>query len=342
MIATVTSILAIDIPEKLFSAPDAVADEYKIFAKKFHPDINPHLAGATEAFVQLNMLHEKAKDKIKLGEWVIPGQLDFIATDGKKFRIHFVKDFDAGICKAYIGKAIVTYVFTKDVKDLVTNATSIIGKFKFPAEVAIKKSIEPALPKIKKIFETADKIVLIIEKPETMIRLRDVFEHLNGKFNPKHAAWIMSRCYNFICYLEWLGFGHHEISMDSIFIDPESHTMSLLGGWWYASPIGERMKRLQASRTIKYAPRAVLTSKTTNVSTDLELIRLLGRELLGDPSGIFLSKNADIPANFVMWLRMINSGKARTDYTKWDETLVKAFGPKKFTKFELKYENVYH
>jgi hypothetical protein len=337
------SILKIDVPEKLFSAPDKVEAEYKIFAKKFHPDLSSDKKQAEEAFKQLNFLHVLAKNKIKIGEWQIPNQLDFVAIDGKPYRIRYIKEFDAGICKGYVGREIVAYVFAKDVKDLVENATKIIGKFKFPKEEPnIQKNIEPNLPKIKKVIETKDKIIMVFEKCSNMIRLKDVFEHLDKKIDPKHAAWILSRCYNFACYLEWLGYGHHEFSMDSVFINPETHEMSLIGGWWYASPINERMKRLQSTRTVKYAPQKVLSSKMTNISTDLELIRLLGRELLGDGTGLHLSKNKDNPIQLVNWLRLITTGKAKKDFSDWHENLKKVFGERKFTVFNLKADDVYH
>lgn len=340
---TMATITKITEPERLFSAPENVEKEYHAFAKLFHPDLNKDkIAEANNALATLNILRAAAKQKIKNGEWQTPGLFEFSDIHGKKYRIRFIKEFTSGIFKAYVGEEYVSYVFSKDLKDLVENAQKVISGFRFPKEnPAIEKSISPALPKLKTVIETSSHMVMVFEKPKTFIRLKDVFEHYNHKMDPKHIAWVLSRCYNIVTYLEWLGYGHHDLSMENIFIEPESHLVCVIGGWWFASPVGARMTRLQASRTIKYAPRQVLNTKLTSISTDLELIRLLGRELLNDETGVHLSKNPNNPPYMVNWLRMITSGKAKKDYKDWDENLKKMFGVKKFTVMDLTAKQVY-
>lgn len=340
---TAALILKATTPEQIFSAADAVEAEYRILAKRFHPDIKPD--GSTEVFQHLNMLHAEAKlrFKNKTEVWQIPGVFAFKRENFSECHFHYVKDFEAGIAHCYIGRSnMVAYVFPKDVKDLIDNAVKTIESLtKFPDD-GIKKSIQPNLPKVLHLIKTNDdRYVLILERPPGTIRLRDVFEHVKNDFDPKHMAWILSRLYNLSCYLEWVGITHHDISLDSVFINPAYHTVSVLGGWWFASSFGKRMTRMQSSRTIEYAPQDVLASKITSSSTDLELIRLLGRELMNDASGVFLSKNKNIPAPLCHWLRMTSAGKPKKDYTDWDNVIIKSFGPKKFITFNLLPEEVY-
>jgi len=97
-------------PERFFSAPEMVAVEYKIAAKRLHPD----LGGDNAALAHLNVLHDNAENKIKNGEWLTPGLLILKGDDGKEKRIRYLKEFDANIGRGYIGKTMVTYVIPED------------------------------------------------------------------------------------------------------------------------------------------------------------------------------------------------------------------------------------
>jgi hypothetical protein len=114
-----------------------------------------------------------------------------------------------------------------------------------------------------------------------------------------------------------------------------------LGGWWYASVIGEKMKAVP-NRTYQYMPIDVKKSKIASSKTDLELIRSVGRELLGDISGIRLNQIEGIPKPLINWLQLPSpTNSAIKDYGLWDKVLTESFGPKKFVKTELTSEELY-
>jgi hypothetical protein len=67
---TAKRLLAATGPEEVFSGPENVEIEYRVLAKKYHPDLNRGDPRAEEVFKQLGVLHTRAKEKIKIGEWI--------------------------------------------------------------------------------------------------------------------------------------------------------------------------------------------------------------------------------------------------------------------------------
>jgi hypothetical protein len=341
-------------PERLFSGPDAVEAEYKALAKRWHPDMK---GGDTTVFQHIGVLLRIALDKAKNGNWHVPGLLELTGTDGHIYRIRYVKKFDAGMAVGYMGQSIVAYVMPVDVSDLVDEAVKTIKGFRFPDD-KFKKELSYRLPVIKKVFKTKDSAVMVIEKPADAIRLRDLLEytdfdaamtcspkdaksHLGGFIDPKHVAWMTSELLNLACWLEWAKLTHNDISPDTLFVCPGPHTVQLLGGWWHSAPVGERMRRRQTARTIQYLPTEVARTKIASYKTDLELIRLLGRELLGDGTGMRLTADSRIPKYLVDWLRIAASGSAKADYRKWQDVLTSSFGARRFTKMDITFSDIY-
>ena len=338
---TATKLTTIRVPEALFSGPDMVEKEFRFLAFKYHPDRNGGDKQAEAAFKQLGELHAAAKDKIKKGEWVVPGQLDLIAEDGKKYRIRYVKEFVNGIATGYIGQSVVVYVLDGEYDDLVKSALQTIKNFKYPDD-KYKKEMALYLPTVKTNFKTKDgRCVVVFNKSEDQIRLRDVVDHYGGKLDPRHAAWITSRMSNLTCYLEYAGITHNDLSMENIFICPEHHTAMIIGGWWHSAKSGERMKRRQTGRTVSVLPRVVADTKMASIKTDLALVRLLGREILGDTTGMSFIKDTTIPAPFSSWVKEAPIGIPVKDYARWEEVVVKSFGARRFTQMKLGHDDVY-
>jgi hypothetical protein len=343
-VITAPMILAIpeDEPERLFSEPDSVTDEFRAAARQLHPD-KP--SGDADAFARLNALHRAAQDKIKNGVWLTPGRLEIRGTDGKTRIIRYRKDFDAGVGRGYLGRTLLTYVLPIELADLANDARLTLDKIaaaSYPS-ARIKHDLQHREPRLKHVFHTQDgRSVLVLDKPETVFRLRDVLDHWGGRLDPLHVAWIMSEMHHLTCWLDFLQLTHNDLSLDSVFICPAQHTAMVLGGWWFAVPAGARMQRVQQSRTLNNAPRGVLDSKQASIRTDLSLIRLLGRELLGDESGASLASDARVPPALANWLRIATTGDAREDYRLWQDTLTAAFGERRFTKLDLDFSTIYH
>lgn len=329
-------------PERLFSGPDQVAAEYRQAALLLHPD---RPGGHKAAFQHLGALHAAAEARARRGEWRTPGLLVLRGEDGSEKRLRFRKEFDAGAGRGFIGQTLVTFLLPEDLADLADNARTLIDGFeraRYPSD-EVRRDIEFRRPRLKRFFRTADrKAVLMLEKPEDVIRLRDAADHFGGQLNPRHVWWIVSELCNLSCWLEHAGLSHNDISMDSVFISPSRHTAMILGGWFFAASEGARMQRVQTARTVAHLPRSVLDSKQASIKTDLALIRLLGRELLGDPSGVRLAANPDVAPALAHWLRIATTGQARRDYRQWSQALTDVFGEKRrFAKLDLHASDIY-
>jgi hypothetical protein len=334
-----TQILAIPTfePERLFELPELVSSKYKELALRWHPDLP---SGDEAVFKHIVALHEQAKHRVVTDAWHVPGRYSFTDLDGKSYALHYFKTFDFELGKAYLSDTRVTYVIRDEFADLVDNAKRIIAGLRFP-DKATEDVMRRYLPQIKSVYRSADSTIVMIDKPADLIRMRDLLEHLGGKIDATHVAWMVSRMLNHASFFEVTGLSHNDLSLDTLFVCPEHHTVCVLGGWWYAALTGEKLKALP-QRTISNAPNDVLRTKLASVGTDAELVRLTGRELLGNGNGIHLTKNTAIPAAMVSWLRLSGKGSPVKDYTEWREKILMAsFGPRKFVKMLVTASEVY-
>jgi hypothetical protein len=330
--------LPLDQPERLFETADEVAARYKALAKHWHPDVPG--TGDAEVFAHLSLLHKKAATKIAAGEWHTPGLLQLVGTDGLTRKIKYIKDFDCGLGMAYIGRSIVTYVIADDYADLVHDATKTLANLKYPNDTE-RTQLAPCLPEIKASFATNDSVVLVVSKPDDTIRLRDLLAYSGGKIDPKHVAWLVNRCLMLVNFLKYNNITHGDLSLDSLFVSPARHSAALIGSWWYAVPLGSRMARVQPARTLVYAPHNILTSKIADIKIDLELVRLVGRETLGDETGVKLMTDKTIPTAMTEWLRSATSGNAIADYARWPEILQTSFGNRRFVNWPINLNDIY-
>lgn len=318
-------------PERLFTSPENWVEEYKLLAKKWHPDKS---GGDAKVFSHIAILRSRAKEHIAAKIWREPDVLKFTSGE-KSFRLSYKKEFSFELGKGYISKSYITYVFEKEYADLAIAATTAIKNLKY-ADAKMQEVIGRDMPRIHDYKEANDgSHILILNKPQDLVRLRDMQIHLGGKIPAPHAAWIISRLLSHMVYFEWCGITHNDLSVDNIFIHPAGHTASIFGGWWYSLPIGEKHIFLP-SRTLEVAPPSLKTNKIATIRTDSELVRLVARELFG-PN---LAK--DFPA-ISKWALSHQSARALANLKYWQETVLPdAFGPKKFVKWEVSAREVYN
>jgi hypothetical protein len=332
---TAAHILAIPVlePERLFGSPDAITGVYHALAKRWHPDAED---GDATVFAHIGQLVERAKHLASAGMWHLPGAFEFTAA-GKQYRVRYHRAFDFELGKVLFGQTRLTYVIRQEFAEQAANARTIIGKLTYPDDKT-REVMGRYLPKVIEYHETTTDVVVSIEKPADLIRLRDLLTHL-GTIDAKHVAWMVSRMLNLASYLENQKLCHHDFSLDTLFTSPEHHSLCLLGGWWYAASAGSDLKgKILPARTIANGPSSLIATKIATLRTDPELIRLTGRELLGDASGISLASNPDIRPEIASWLRMSGTGSALQDFTVWFE---KALGKRRFVVLPVKACDVY-
>lgn len=326
---TAKQILAVpmDQPEKVYTGEESVCKmEYRILAKRWHPD---HTKGNNDVFVHIKLLYELAIDRIADGIWKEPGLLKLTALNGSVHRMRYLRMRPFELGEMYIGSAIVGYAIKTDYKDLIENAERMVRSLTY-ADDKMRGEVSRYVPIWYECLRCADRYFVTLRKDPEHICVRDLLIKLGGKIEPKQVAWIMSRLHNLLCYFEWAGIVHNDISLDNYFISPAGHIGSLIGGWWYAKRVGQRMVALP-ERTIRYAKPDCISSKKAAFSTDAELIRALGRECLGDAFGNKLVLDKSVPKAMLNWLQSPGSGNAYEDYNTWYNTvLTKSFGPRRF------------
>lgn len=236
----------------------------------------------------------------------------------------------------YINSTNVVFILENTYKSFFDNAVQTIKGFKYASD-RMKEEVERYLPSITKTFEVEDRLCMILDKTSDLVLLKDVLDYFDGKLDPKHVAWILSSLHNLSCYLSYAKLSHGDISLNTYFISPKFHSGVLLGGWWYATEIGKKMIGVP-SRTYNLFSKEVKERKEGDPRTDLDLIRAIGRELLGDSAGI----NVSAPEVMKTWLRCITSGDAIKDYATWKNKIITAgFGGRYFTEMEVTPEQIY-
>ncbi len=200
----------------------------------------------------------------------------------------------------------------------------------------------PRLPQVLDSFRTNAAAVIVLKKSPDQLLLADVLKRLNGRLaDIRHLGWILNSLYNIACYLEWSEIAHNAIAPETVFISPLRHTATLLGGWCYATLLGAPMVALP-DRTLAYAPEHVVRCGEADVKVDLELIRALGRELLGDASGFSLLRRHDLPQRLCDWLCLPAGDHAAPEYAEFKhDVLPEVFGAPKFVNWRLESKDLY-
>jgi len=334
LIPSITKILNMKEPGELYSGnPDTIKEEYANLAKAHHPDKNGNTDEATEAMAKINDWYQLSLELIKDGKWMTPGVIKLSAKDNKTYEVKYRVAHDFELGKMYIGNTVVLYLVNNLHKDLFDNTSKIINGFTF-ASSDMKEEVSKYLPKILAKFETKDdQLGIVIQKTPDLFLLKDVLEYFDGKVPDRHVAWILSSLYNITCYMDYAKLSQNAISLDTYFISTKYHSGSLLGGWWYSVPQGEKMLGV-SEKVYSVMPPQVKSKKSGNIQTDLEAIRLIGRELLGDKNGTKLA-SMGIPQPFIDWLRGVSSTKALKDYSDWREVLNKSYGERKFVELNI-------
>lgn len=340
---TADQILAIKLPGDLFSSPEVMSDEYIDMALRWHPD----KGGIDKVFAKITEMHVQGKKDIENGVWNAKNKKIFPLNAGKgrygmaktkKLAINFLTERPFEIGSMYVCNRSVAFAIAKDHAKLADNIDLIIPQFKFSSD-KMKSDISKSLPKVIAKHEAKDgTLVIIVEKEPETYMLGDVLTYYGGKIPPKHVAWILSTMYNLCCYLNYSNITHNSLTLETYFISPATHAGHIVGGWWYATPKDEKLEYIPR-KIDTILPASVRSNKMASILTDLESVKLIGRELLGDRNGTRLSLDKDIPAPMVRFLRDVSSSSPVAEYKAWEEVLKESFGPRRFV--EMKIENLY-
>ena len=84
----------------------------------------------------------------------------------------------------------------------------------------------------------------------------------------------------------------------------------------------------------------MIAVQISTTKVDLESIRAIGREILGNRAGATIDCD-DLPKSMSDWMRFPSKSNAKEDFKNWQDVLIKSFGERKFVKFEINRSIIY-
>lgn len=328
-------------PERLFTGSlEDVKQAWRQLAMRWHPDRSAD-PRAAEVFQHIGAMFEQAEERIRRGDWQGQGRLRLSALDGRTYEIAYLRRHRFELGNLYLAGSVAAFVVDLAHGDLVQRAEQAIRSLDYPTD-KMRRQIAPHLPAypFAGAFRTADAWVVVMRKTPDLLLLRDVLDHFGGRLNPRHVAWVVSSLLNLCCYFRHAGIAHNALSLDTCFLSPPDHSVAVLGGWWYAARLGERMLAAPAG-TLDWAPHDLMATQRADIRTDLELVRAIGRALLGDIGGSRLEREGT-PAAMAQWLRLPASDDPIDEYRTWrNQVLHDSFGARRFAELSLTQSDIY-
>lgn len=244
-------------------------DEYKLLARRLHPDVCNDLS-AHIAFARLTAL----KNEYEKG---------FVFQDeAGSYRTNYLThcwDGDLELLKR--SKANYDFMLRLAQNQFDTDSFDHFMKY-VPSNLTFKGDM------------------LVYQSKHRCIPMSKVISLLPEEERNKHINWIYSRMIEFVVMLERIGFTHAGINPDSIFIIPETHAIKV--ATFYHATIG-RIKSINGKYKNYYPPQ-LFTHKEGGSYVDIQLAKKSAICGLGDSSGsgVNLKANPLINLNVLAYL----------------------------------------
>lgn len=158
--------------------------------------------------------------------WKLSESVSFETNDGTEITINYIYQCEDNSIKMYAARNSVIYVFPRAKAELAEMALRNVSSLTYPS--ADMKDLRRLVPELKGHYILSDgSVMLVYNKPENLFPLP-----LFGALEYVHVAWIVSRLENIACLLAFNNVVHGDITPDTLFINPKSHEVTLMGGWW--------------------------------------------------------------------------------------------------------------
>jgi hypothetical protein len=302
------AILSAHWPEELFPATDH-RTTFIALAKDWHPDHNKD-SQAGDVFSKINALYENLTNKLSIGGQWGKGDTE-LTPHGPVSFLRKTKTED-GI--AYVGLDHVTFVLNDSYQPF--------EGFRF-ASSGMATEMRKSVPEN---YKWLDSHTLRVDKEVNYLSLRHIMDH--GTIPVDHVAWIVSRLCSICCWLEWMGRAHNAIHTDNLFVNPITHSVFVVGGWWHNQTLGQPL------RTLPRSSYTFLTQRQKPVATrmlDAECLRRVATELLGTQT---------CPKAMSDWLASVPHKSAIEDFLSWQAAKKNSF-PRRFVEWHLNVRDIY-
>jgi hypothetical protein len=316
----------------------AVKKLFKKLVQIWHPDHNT-APNAADVFHHVIDLKEAALRQLGAAPSKTGIERTYVTTTGSESRLTYLSRRAGDLGDILIASTSMVYELPADYRDVADAEEQAVGSLRY-ADDKMREEISRYMPKLKRRLQLEDKDVLFFERPEDTLLLADLANHLDGKVPAVHVAWIVSSLMNLACYLSWAGVVHGAISPETLLVCPAKHTVIMVGGWGYSTPVGERPKVLPR-RTMSVIPRLAVKGEVATTKVDIDLIKATAQEILGAPGGTGLKMMTGIPDPMIDWLLAPSTDNTVEEYKSWMETLHRAFGKRRFVELNVAPSEVY-
>jgi hypothetical protein len=319
---------------------------FRKLSSKWHPDKHEQKqkAKAEEAFQKIKSLYEDAVSQLEQDMWGFGSIIRFELKRETVIQfLYFHQDVSEGFGTRYIGNQNICIVVPDSNADLIDNWLE--NQFKlnnlpdrskpspYPTNFSLTKELCAEKTELKD-----GSILLHMKKRSEFLCLAHILEK-KGAIPAEHVAWILTRLYDLACIMELADTPNADISAKSVFIDPPNHGLILVDGWQHTRSFKEQAITLP-NRTLRLCPD-IRTKGIFQPTNLLTLIKALARECLGDPIGVAMKKNKDIPLGLASWVNHMPARTVKVEFSNWVQAREKTFGPRKFIKWDLGYKDIY-
>jgi len=324
-------ILSATIPAQVFGDGD-YKENFQRLRSHWHPDKNPHPEAVT-VFNKIISLGAVAK---VMEEGLRGTEFKTFTYGRESFRYLAKYPFALGVM--YCGTGQVLFELADTDLDLAKRYADTVLRRIQPSSrhPELSGQFKPLLPEWEDMTQDGGKLHIRVGLMENLIPLSALLAYRKDRVEPVHAAWICSRMLNCATYCQHLGLVNNAFTLDSFFVDPQSHAGFDIGGWFFSADIGGRLAALPQENLELYPP-AALREKRAESRADLFMIKRTVARLLGDPTGTGLKLSAaENPRALVEWVCRPPLKDALAEYRHWEaDILTASFGKKKFSVFGI-------
>lgn len=312
----------------LFSSDDKVAKkQFREYCKLYHPDVNSS-DEAVELFGILQPLYTSKTMKSVSYQTVNETFTFKDKRTGKGFEIINPVILSNGICNIYHTSTKIVLEYHSSYKAFYNNYIKNVENLEY-ANDDMKKEFSRLFPKVVKHFETDnDKMCILLDKTNEVLNLGRIvkaYEINKEKFPEKQSAWILNRLYNIACYMNYRGLVFNGFTLDNLWVSPEMHSILVFNGWEYTTKKGADMIGVP-KEVYKILPITVKDNKKSNIITDLESIKQIGR--------ILFKGHDDLKDIQDFFRQGVLSSNPIDEWNKYGDVIKKAFGKRKFIVWE--------
>lgn len=309
--------------------PDSIRTTYHEYAKTIHPDLCQEPVAA-EAFARLSKFYSQALDELAKGTWHQSGRLWLDKNQSVAYRNE--KPFELGT--RYSGDGQIIWAFDQGKEKWADRFFQRAVRFPF-LDSRMKGLYRNRIPDIEKAMTTGDGRQAVILKKDPGEYPMDLFLACYGRtLGGRDIAWMISRAVDLCCFLYVCGLTHNGISAETLYIDPEHHTLHLYGGWQYM--VGLQEKMTGTTRDIyQLIPSNARTTGMATPVTDMECVRDLFQTIAKD------IQTKAVPKDILEWINAGSKENPILEYERWNRALDKAYGKRKFQVFSAKADEIY-